>query len=131
MRKAWTSLVERYGGNGLALKIVGETIRQVYAGDIGAFLADAVANYGAVFGGVRRLLDVQMERLSSVEREVLRHLAVEREPVSLAEISEADGPEHACGAWSSRPSRRYDGGRWWSAATRARRSRSNPWCSST
>ena len=30
----WT----RYGGNGLALKIVGETIRQIYDGDVGAFL---------------------------------------------------------------------------------------------
>jgi hypothetical protein len=25
-----------------------------------------------VFGGIRRLLDVQMERLSSIERDVLR-----------------------------------------------------------
>jgi hypothetical protein len=39
--QAWVSLVDRYGGNGLALKIVGETIIQVYAGDVGAFLADA------------------------------------------------------------------------------------------
>ena len=78
--------MDRYGGNGLALKIVGETIRQVYAGDIGAFLADALPHYGAVFGGIRRLLDVQMERLSSVEHDVLRHLAVEREPVSLTEL---------------------------------------------
>ncbi|MBV9354879.1 MAG: NACHT domain-containing protein, partial [Chloroflexi bacterium] len=84
--QTWKSLVDRYGGNGLALKVVGETIRQVYGGEIGAFLADAVANYGAVFGGIRRLLDVQVERLSTVEREVLKHLAVEREPVSLAEL---------------------------------------------
>ncbi|MBV9581712.1 MAG: WD40 repeat domain-containing protein, partial [Chloroflexi bacterium] len=85
--QSWTSLVDRYDGNGLALKIVGETIRQVYAGHVDEFLADALANSGAVFGGIRRLLDVQMERLSSVEYEVLRQLAVEREPISVTQLS--------------------------------------------
>jgi WD40 repeat protein len=89
---SWTSLVERYGGNGLALKIVAGTIRQVYAGDLGAFLSDAIANFGVVFGGIRRLLDVQIERLSSVEHDVLRQLAVRREPVSLAELSRVMAP---------------------------------------
>src|SRR4029453_17910676 len=32
--QAWQRLVDRYGGNGLALKMVGETIRQVYDGDV-------------------------------------------------------------------------------------------------
>ena len=41
--QAWVSLVDRYGGNGLALKIVGETIRQVFDGDVAAFLTDATA----------------------------------------------------------------------------------------
>jgi hypothetical protein len=59
--QAWLRLVERYGGNGLALRIVGDTVRQIYDGDIAAFLQDAT--YGIVFGGIRRLLDVQVERL--------------------------------------------------------------------
>jgi hypothetical protein len=80
--------VDRNRGNGLALKSVGETIRQVYVGDVGAVLSDALPGHGVVvFGGVRRRLDVQMERLSSVEQEVLRQLAVEREPLSLAELA--------------------------------------------
>jgi WD40 repeat protein len=90
--QGWQSLVDHYDGNGLALKMVGETIRLVYAGDLGAFLAGALANSGAVFGGVRRLLDVQMERLSSAERDILRHLAVEREPVSLVELARDMAP---------------------------------------
>jgi transcriptional regulator with XRE-family HTH domain len=85
--QTWISLVERYGGNGLALKIVGETIRQIYVGDVDAFLVETVARYGAVFGGIRRLLDVQAERLSSIERDVLTRLAVEREPITLAQLS--------------------------------------------
>jgi WD40 repeat protein len=90
--KDWQSLVERYGGNGLALRIVGETIHQVYDGDIAAFLSDAIATYGTVFGGIRRLLDVQLERLSPLERRILRRLAVEREPISLAELSKEMAP---------------------------------------
>jgi hypothetical protein len=85
--QAWVGLVDRYGGNGLALKVVGETIRQVYDGDIATFIADVIASYGTVFGGIRRLLDVQVERLSPTERDVLRRLAVEREPVSLGELA--------------------------------------------
>jgi hypothetical protein len=37
---------------GLALKIVGETIRQVFDRHIGAFLEEAIGTYGTVFGGV-------------------------------------------------------------------------------
>ena len=85
--RSWTSLVERYGGNGLALKIVGETIRQVYDGDVATFLEDATTRYGTVLGGVRRLLDVQIERLSPMEGVVLNNLAVEREPISPAELA--------------------------------------------
>ena len=85
--RSWTSLVERYGGNGLAPKIVGETIRQVYDGDVAAFLEDATTRYGTVLGGVRRLLDVQIERLSPMEGVVLNNLAVEREPISPAELA--------------------------------------------
>jgi WD40 repeat protein/transcriptional regulator with XRE-family HTH domain len=85
--EAWLSLAERYSGNGLALKIVGETIRQVYDGDVSAFLEEAIATYGTVFGGIRRLLDAQAARLSTIERDVLSRMAVEREPIGLAELS--------------------------------------------
>lgn len=85
--QARLSLVDRYGGNGLALKIVGETIRQVYDGDVKAFLAEAIASFGTVFGEIRRLLDVQVERHSSNEWDVLMRLAVEREPITLAELT--------------------------------------------
>jgi len=39
----------RYGGNGLALKVVGETIRELFAGAIGTLLQEA--GDGNVFGG--------------------------------------------------------------------------------
>jgi WD40 repeat protein len=84
--QTWLSLVERYGGNGLALKIVAETVRQLFDGDVAAFLSDAMGTHGTVFGGIRHLLDVQAARLSSVERDVLTRLAIEREPIGLAEL---------------------------------------------
>ena len=90
--QAWTSLVYRYGGNGLALKIVAETIRQVYDGDLAAFLSDAIANSGTVFGGIRRLLDAQLQRLTPAERDVLARLAIEPQPIGLADLVKEMAP---------------------------------------
>jgi WD40 repeat protein len=95
---AWAALVGRYGGNGLALKILGETIRGLFGGDIAAFLRYATATYGATFGGLRRLLEAQTDRLSALEHTVLRRLAVAREPVTFPELAAALGPAVAPGA---------------------------------
>jgi transcriptional regulator with XRE-family HTH domain len=94
--EAWARLITRYGGNSLALKLVGESIRQVFGGEIGAFLDEVDA--GAVFGGMRRLLAEQVERSSALEHQVLRVLAVEREPVTLAELLAELGPRVGRGA---------------------------------
>jgi hypothetical protein len=85
---AWRTLVERYAGNPLVLKVVGETIGVVFDRDIAAFLAQDVA----VFGGIRQLLDEQVARLSALERAIVTWLAVEREPVGFAELVAALGP---------------------------------------
>jgi WD40 repeat protein/transcriptional regulator with XRE-family HTH domain len=90
--RAWLSLVDRYGGNGLALRIVGETIRQVYESDLRVFLGEAIATDSTVFGGIRRLLDAQVERLSPLELDVVMHMAVEREPINMAELLAAMAP---------------------------------------
>jgi WD40 repeat protein len=82
---AWTELVSRYGGNGLALKVVGETIRRVFGGDIGAFLDESSSQ--TVFGGLRRLLAEQVDRSSTLEQQVLRALAIGREPVTMSQLS--------------------------------------------
>jgi WD40 repeat protein/transcriptional regulator with XRE-family HTH domain len=80
----WAVLVDRCGGNGLALKLIGETIRQLCAGDLGAFLEDP--GNTTVFGGIRRLLADQVGRSSTLEQQVLRILALKREPVTLVEL---------------------------------------------
>jgi WD40 repeat protein len=78
----WVKLVENYSGNPLALKLVSEPIRELFGGDIAAFLAEGEI----IFGGTRNLLDQQFERLSEIEKELMYWLAIKREAVSLEEL---------------------------------------------
>src|SRR5205823_3271015 len=84
---AWQQLIGRYGGNPLALKVVGQTIVEVFGGAIGPFLAYATEPSGVVFGGLRRLLDEQVARLSPLSQSLLSWLAIEREPVEVTALA--------------------------------------------
>src|SRR6266700_4012154 len=75
-------LVERYGGNPLALNIVAETIADLFGGEIGQFLAQDTL----VFGSISDLLDEQFGRLSALEQTILYWLAIAREPLTLEEL---------------------------------------------
>ena len=75
----WLALVERYSGNPLALKVVAESIQEVFEGNIGRFLQEDII----AFGDINDLLDQQFHRLSALEREIMYWLAIEREAVSL------------------------------------------------
>ncbi len=76
------SLIEVYAGNPLALRIVGETIVDLFGGAIGPFLAGGMV----IFGSITDLLDEQFARLSSLEQTLLCWLAIVREPVSLDKL---------------------------------------------
>lgn len=78
----WAELVRLYAGNPLALKLMAEPIREVFAGNIAAFLRDGET----VFGDVYNLLDQQFHRLSELEQEVIYWLAIEREATSSDEL---------------------------------------------
>jgi WD40 repeat protein/DNA-binding XRE family transcriptional regulator len=80
----WANLIARLGGNGLALKVVGESIREVFGNHIGAFLDEPAV--GSLFGGVRRLLGEQIERSSPLEQDLLQVLTIAREPVTLGQL---------------------------------------------
>src|SRR5258707_5831206 len=75
-------LIEAYAGNPLALKIVAQTIVDLFDGQITLFLEQGEV----VFGGVRDLLDQQYARLADLERTLLCWLAIIREPVSIEEL---------------------------------------------
>ena len=78
------SLVERYCGNPLALKIVSVTIQDVLSGQVSEFLSQT----SAVFGDIRELLEQQFNRLSSLEIEIVYWLAINCEPISLSSLQE-------------------------------------------
>ncbi|HVP22134.1 MAG TPA: NB-ARC domain-containing protein [Anaerolineaceae bacterium] len=80
-------LIERYGGNPLALKIVMQTIVELFGSEIAPFLEQGEM----VFGGVRELLAEQFDRLSPAERSTLLWLAILREPVTLNELLAVQG----------------------------------------
>ncbi|MEH2070153.1 MAG: NB-ARC domain-containing protein [Nostoc sp.] len=79
---SWTKLVENYSGNPLALKLVSETIRQLFDGNIAAFLNEGEI----IFGDTRNLLEQQFERTSDLEKEIIYWLAIKREAVSLEDL---------------------------------------------
>ena len=86
----WAELTSRFGGNGLALKLVGERIHELFGGEIGLYLEQAGAS--SLFGGIRQLLAEQVERSAATEQQVLRALAVAREPVHLTGLLDTLGP---------------------------------------
>lgn len=77
--KAWAMLVGLYSGNPLALKLVSEPVRDLFSGDISAFLKEGEI----VVGNVYDLLKQQFKHLSDLELEVMYWLAIEREAVTL------------------------------------------------
>ncbi|MBV7334797.1 protein kinase [Chloroflexi bacterium TSY] len=71
-------LSERYSGNPLALKLITDTIQDLFAGDVSLFFAEETL----IFDDIRVVLDQQFARLSSLEREIMLWLAVEREAIA-------------------------------------------------
>ncbi|BAY14713.1 WD-40 repeat-containing protein [Anabaenopsis circularis NIES-21] len=80
----WKAMIESYGGNPLALKIVATTIEDVFAGNVTEFLQQNTV----VFGDIRDILDQQFERLSDLEKEIMYWLAINCEPVTLSDLRE-------------------------------------------
>jgi len=75
-------LVKMYGGNPLALKIVAETIADLFGGEISQFLSGGAV----IFGSISDLLGEQFTRLSILEQTVLLWLGITREAVTIDEL---------------------------------------------
>jgi DNA-binding SARP family transcriptional activator len=75
-------LIQCYSGNPLALQIVADTIRNVFAGDIALFLRYQIL----IFGAIRTVLDQQFAKLSALERDILIWVARMPSAVSIASI---------------------------------------------
>lgn len=83
----WERLVAHYGGNPLALKLVAAAVQELFNGRIAEVL-NYVQQGLAVFDDIRDLLQRQFDRLSLIEQEMIFWLAINREPVSVFELSE-------------------------------------------
>lgn len=75
-------LGEIYGGNPLALKIVAETIADLFGGEIKQFLFGETV----IFGSITELLEEQWMRLSPLEQMVLYWLVTLRESVTFDDL---------------------------------------------
>lgn len=84
--REWKVLINYYGGNPLALKIVAAGTSKLFNGKISPVLK--YLKQGAfIFEEIRDLLEYQFQRLSVVEKEVIYWLAINREPVSLDKLA--------------------------------------------
>ena len=77
-----TQLIGTYTGNPLALKIVAQTIVDLFDGEIAPFLEQGEV----IFGGVRELLSEQFARLSALEQSLMFWLAILRESSTFDEL---------------------------------------------
>jgi tetratricopeptide (TPR) repeat protein len=76
--EAVSQLVKRYSGNPLALKTAATTIRELFNGNISQFL-----QHDLFLGDIlTQDLNQQLQRLSSLESQILYDLALYQEPVS-------------------------------------------------
>jgi hypothetical protein len=78
------TVVRRYSGNPLALKLVARTIEELFDRDIAAFLSDE----SLIFDDIRTVLDQQFARLSPLEREILVWMAIEREAITVPVLAQ-------------------------------------------
>jgi WD40 repeat protein/transcriptional regulator with XRE-family HTH domain len=80
----YAELIRLYAGNPLALRLISESIRTLFGGNIATFLKEEEA----VFGSIYDLLAQQFSRLSKQEQDVMYWLAIEREAVALPGLRE-------------------------------------------
>ena len=77
-------IIAHYSGNPLALLLVGETIQELFGGDVTAFRQADLP----IFDDIRTVLAHQFARLSPLERDLLLWLAIEREPLTTAQLGQ-------------------------------------------
>ena len=77
-------LAERYSRNPLALKLVSQTVHELFGGNIAAYLMEE----SLIFDDIRTVLDQQFSRLTPLEHDIMRWLAIEREPISFQTLRE-------------------------------------------
>jgi hypothetical protein len=78
--KEWEQLTEIVQGHPAALKITAKLIRDLFGGNVKAFLAQE----SFMFEELEQCLGLSIERVSTLEKEVLYELATQERPVSVS-----------------------------------------------
>jgi WD40 repeat protein len=81
----WQTLVNHYGGNPLALKMVASATQDLFNDSIREFL-EYLSQRIFVFEDICDLLDRQFNRLSEAEQKTLFWFAIHREPLTITDI---------------------------------------------
>ena len=76
------ALIECYQGNPIALKIVMNSIQDLFSGNI----ADFLQQKENIFNGIRLWLDEQFNRLYPIEKQIMYWLTINQEPVLPTEL---------------------------------------------
>jgi len=74
--------IELYRGNPFFLKLALARIVDLFSGNIAEFLQAGTINFSDING----MIEVQLQRLSEIEREILEVLAREEEAISVSEL---------------------------------------------
>ena len=78
----WSSLINHYAGNPLALKLASAPIREVFGGDIGNFLK----REEIIVDDIDDLISQQFTPLPELQQDIMYWLAIEREAVAVDEL---------------------------------------------
>jgi WD40 repeat protein/transcriptional regulator with XRE-family HTH domain len=80
----WNALIDYYAGNPLALKLVSQFIQEAFDGEISSFLKDG----SVIFSDIRGVLDQQFDRLTTLEKDIMYWLAIDREAIQISQMTE-------------------------------------------
>ncbi|MBE9079250.1 AAA family ATPase [Romeria aff. gracilis LEGE 07310] len=86
----WNQLIRIYRGNPLILKLVSNTIREIFSGSVISFLRQGIT---LITSDVSRLIEQQFERLCPAEQSLLYRLARAGEPLPPEALQQPPGPE--------------------------------------
>lgn len=81
----WQKLIQLYGGNPLALKLVSTTIQDLFGGSVAKFLEH---NTVVISNDFRQVLEQHFARLSDLEKKIIYELAIHTEPIPLLQLAE-------------------------------------------
>lgn len=81
----WEELIQDYKGNPLALKVVATTIQDLFSSNVTEFVKHKTLVISDIF---REVLDQQFNRLSDLEKKIMRVLAREAKPISILKLRE-------------------------------------------